>query len=352
VIAGGAGLKPALGIALIVAAALAPATSAAAPTPPPERGIALGLFAEEPAFSYAKMLQEIAATGATHVSLVMPMYQHNVRSSTIRRHPRFSPPDAAVRRAMALARGQGLKVLLFPILRLEYSLTVDEWRGNLRPRDPDRWWRSYRAMMLRAARLARAGKAESLCVGSELSSMDGEVARWRALIRDVRKVFRGQLLYSANWDRYRDVAIWGLVDRVGLSAYFQLISAGEQPSLARLVHAWREFKVQVERLRARVGKELVITEVGYHSQAGAAARPWEESATAALALELQARCYRAFRRVWAGARGLRGVYFWNWFGYGGPRSREYSPRGKPAAREICSWYGAAPERCPTRYGAP
>ena len=68
-------------------------------------------------------------------------------------------------------------------------------------------------------------------------------------------------------------------------------------------------------------------------------------------LEEQARCYRAFVRVWQGTPYLRGTYFWNWFGYGGPRSREYTPRGKPSARVICCWYGAK-GTCPEQFGMP
>ena len=40
-----------------------------------QRGVALGLFAEDVSFSYAPLIQEIAAVGATHVSLVVPWYQ-------------------------------------------------------------------------------------------------------------------------------------------------------------------------------------------------------------------------------------------------------------------------------------
>jgi len=47
------------------------------PTPPAEkqRGVALGLFAEDVSFSYGPLLAEIVALGATHVALVVPLYQ-------------------------------------------------------------------------------------------------------------------------------------------------------------------------------------------------------------------------------------------------------------------------------------
>jgi hypothetical protein len=325
----------------------------AQPLPLEQRGVALGLFAEDPAFDYRPLLQEIAATGATHVSLIVPHYQHDVRSVRIAPHPRLSPAPEAVRRTLQQARKLGLRVLLFPILRVAHKATVEEWRGSLRPSDPEAWWASYRAFILGFARLAAAHQAEALCVGSELAAMDSDPTRWRPLVAEVRRHFGGRLIYSANWDHFRQVAIWQLVDEAGLSAYFQLGPERSRPlSLQRLVHAWREHRIEIVRWWQGMGKPLVITELGYPSQAGSGARPWDELARQPVDLEEQRRDLEAFFRAWQLAPFLRGVYVWNWYGWGGPRSREYTPRGKPAARVICRWFGAKPGACPTAWGMP
>lgn len=335
----------------------------AAAAPPRQRGVALGLFAEDPGFSYEPLLREIKAAGASHVSVIVPYYQHSLRSVRIAPHPRFSPTDAVVERVLERARALGLEVLLFPILRLEYTVTPQEWRGSIRPRDPEAWWESYRAFILKFARLARAHRATLLCVGSELGSMDTDPTPWAPLLREVRAIYPGKLVYSANWDHYDKVRLWNLVDLAGLSAYYQLTGPQERPTLERLIHAWREVRVQISRWRVQIepgdegsaddpaGMPMIFTELGYHSQQGTSAWPWDESADRPVSLEEQRRAYRAFVRVWDGVPYLEGVYFWNWFGYGGPQSREYCPRGKPAAAEICRWFGAT--RCPTdRFGLP
>jgi hypothetical protein len=278
---------------------------------------------------------------------VVPWYQHDVRSVRIRRHPRFTPPDATVIRVIRAARSRGLRVLLYPILRLEYAATPLEWRGTLEPSDRAAWWRSYGQFMIRMAKLGRDHHAASLAIGSELGNMDGERERWAALIARVRRIFRGTLVYSTNWDRLEGTRIWDLVDLVGLSAYFELTSEPD-PSVERLVAAWTSIRTRLKPHIARIGKPLVLTEVGYHSQDGTAARPWDEALHKAVDLEEQRRCYAAFIRTWDGAEELQGVYFWNWYGWGGPKSREYTPRGKPAAREICLWYGG--KKCPTGWG--
>lgn len=320
--------------------------------PPPQRGIALGLFAEDPSFDYSPLLKEIAATGATHVSVVIPYYQRDIWATSIGPHPRFSPPLTTVHRTLRQARAAGLKVVVFPILRVQVAATPDEWRGALAPKDLDAWWRSYEAFILDMAQVAARHRAAALCVGSELGTMDGDPTRWRPLLQRVRRVFSGALLYSANWDRYDKVGLWPLVDLAGLSAYFQLTDGRRRPDLQRLIHAWREQRVAISRWRAQIEKPLVITEVGYHSQIRTSAQPWNESADKPVSLTAQADCIQAFARVWEGVDYLQGVYFWNWFGWGGPKSREYTPRGKPAAKVICDYYGAPPDACPRAYGMP
>jgi hypothetical protein len=98
--------------------------------------------------------------------------------------------------------------------------------------------------------------------------------------------------------------------------------------------------VELERFARLRGRPIVFTEVGYRSIAGAAAAPWDETIAGTVDLEEQRRCYEAFRRVWqpAPADVLAGVYFWNYYGFGGPTSRSYTPRGKPALLELRRWY--------------
>ena len=333
-------------LAILAAAGVAagaeptPVTSA----PPVQRGVALGLYSEDPEWSYVDMLDEMVAVGTSHVAIVVPYYMKDWRSFTIYKHPRFSAPMSTVERTIGDARARGLTVFLFPILRLEDE-SNGNWRGNLQPADVDAFYASYREFILAFAQLAERLGVPLLSVGSELASMDVDAARWRKIIAAVRGVYRGALTYSANWDHYADVAFFDALDYAGVTGYFELAeksrALAEDPSIDALVHSWREYHRRLMRWQHRTGKPILITEVGYLSQRGAAARTWNEGANEALDLDLQRRCYEAFRRVWDGEDRLAGAYFWNWFGWGGPKSKEYTPRAKPAAKEIGAWYSAA-----------
>ena len=73
---------------------------------------------------------------------------------------------------------------------------------------------------------------------------------------------------------------------------------------------------------------------GRPARAGATASPWDETPGGAPDGDEQRRAFAAFRRVWAGEPTLDGAYIWNWYGWGGPDSVSYTPRGKPATEEI------------------
>jgi hypothetical protein len=319
------------------------------PAPPRQRGVALGLYCEDSGWSYEPLLKEIAAVGASHVSLVVGYYLKDIHDTAIRSHPRFTAPDRVLRRTIAQARTHGLKVLLFPILRVLNKPTPDHWRGNLKPKDKDALRASYIRLMTRLAGLAAAEQVSVFSIGSELSSLDTDPGFFEPVVRAVRAAFNGKILYSANWDHFQKVRIWPLVDLAGLCGYFGIAIRAHGATLAEMVEGWRDVKVWLTRWAKKIKRGLVFTEVGYMSQTGSARAPWDEGARRPVDLEEQRKAYEAFVRVWNGTPELEGAYIWNWYGWGGPGDRSYTPRAKPAARVISWWYGG---RWPIRWWRP
>ncbi len=302
---------------------------------PRQRGVALGMFAEDVSFSYNKLLAEIVALGATHVALVVPIYQTDGGSHDLHYHTRLSPTLALVADTIRAARRDGLEVTLFPIVRLS-APRAGEWRGNLAPRDPAAWFRHYADVLGDLAALAEATAATRLVVGSELSSLDGarDLPRWKELLERVRGLYRGTLVYSANWDHYRDARVLDLVDEAGVTGYFNLREPTAADDDATIEAGWRRVRAELEAWSAPRGRGFVFTELGYRSCAGATATPWDEGGRCTPDLEEQRRGFAAFRKVWAGAPALEGLYVWNWYGWGGPATTGYTPRGKPAELEV------------------
>ncbi len=298
--------------------------------------MALAPYYELPGLTFHAMVDEVAGIGASHLSVVVSWSQPNVRSSRIAPHPKETQDDAVVRGIIRRAHARGLKVMLFPILWVERR-AIGEWRGTLRPDEPDVWWREYRRFLMHYAKMAADEGVEVFSVGSELASLEAQLKQWRSLIGEVRGGFGGRLLYSANWDHYAEVPFWSDVDLVGLTGYYRLTESTD-PSQTELDAAWRAVRVRLVKWQRQVGKPLVFTELGYPSIDGAARSPWDYTGERALDVEEQRRCYEAFYRAWADEPALHGVFFWNWWGPGGATDKWYTPKGKPSEAIIRRWY--------------
>ncbi len=310
-----------------------------------QKGIVLGLYAKDRSYSYEQDLKEIRKTGADHVSLVVSWYQKDIRSDAI--YPRWIPlgdfdttPDKKLVEVISQARHLGLKVFLFPILRLE-ERTEKEWRGVLVPRNKEQWLKSYRDFTMHYARLAAAQGVELFSVGSELCTMEQEERYWRKLIRDIRSFYRGKLLYSANWDHYKKIAFWDALDYLGLNGYYELTQS-DRPALDELLRSWWNIQNDLATWQDQNRqKPILFTEIGYPSVDGGCSKPWDYTRQDEPDLQEQALCYRAFFLTWGKSQRLGGVYFWNWYGQGGENDRNYTPRGKPAEKILTEWYNAA-----------
>jgi len=303
-----------------------------------QRGVALGMFAEDVSFSYAPLLGEIAELGASHVALVIPLYQLHAGSTALFLHTRLSPTLEEIADTIRDARRLGLEVTLFPIVRLLAPRTPNEWRGTLQPTDRDAWFRSYGQLLGDLASLGNLTSASRLVVGSELSTLDGDIAHWEKLLTYVRAVYSGTLLYSANWDHYRYAQIFDLVDEIGVTGYFSLREPKEPSDLPTLTSSWRRLRRQLESDLAKYDKPFLFTEVGYRSRAGATTTQWDETGGGTPDPGEQQRGFEAFRQAFTDPLGVRGrldgIYVWNWYGYGGPQTTSYTPRGKPAATTV------------------
>ncbi len=314
-------------------------------------GMAVTPYSEDPSrgLTFMGMVDEIADIGATHASIVVQWSQNNVESQHIGPHPKETQDETVVRAMIRRSRARGLKVMLFPILWIEQR-GPGRWRGTLRPANPAQWWGSYRTFILHFAELARSEGVEVFSVGSELASMEADEARWRALIAEVRARYPGLLTYSANWDHYEAVAFWDALDVIGMTGYHRLIPepVDDQPPEASLRAAWTSVRTALLTWRDRrwPGRRLLFTELGYPSLEGAAYRPWEYTLGGAVDLEEQRRCYAAFADVWRDEPSLAGVFFWNWWGHGGPLDSNYTPRGKPALEVVRRFFGSSPSPGP------
>ncbi|MDP7236756.1 MAG: hypothetical protein QGI34_08500 [Candidatus Latescibacteria bacterium] len=314
--------------------------------PTMQKGVALGIFkASEGMSYYQSSIDEIYTLGATHISIPVYYLQDSAHAVTLYCRPTDGATpeqyDQVIREVIEYSHRLGMKVLLTPIIDIDHPKNK-EWRGVISPGNWDAWFESYTVFIMHYARLAEDLDVEFMSVGTELVSSEGFTDQWRAVIREVRGIYDGQLTYSANWDHYEAVAFWDDLDFLGLSGYFELFSF-ENPTVEDIVDGWISVKENLHHWQARWQKPFLFIEIGYMSQEGVASQPWNYVSKAPLNLEEQKRCYEALRRSWENENNFAGLYLWIWEpNKQGLNDKSYNFDGKPAEDIVRDWYQNIP----------
>ncbi len=290
---------------------------------------------------YLPKIREVAALGANTVLLTTAGYMEHAQAQVIFIDARKSPSPEEFKELIREAKKLGLRVIVMPIVLLSRP-RGSEWRGVIEPPDWDDWWSQYRDFAVHFADIARDGGADGLIVGSELVSTEKYTSQWVKVIEKVREHYpRGMLGYSANWDHYKPVQFWDKLDFVGMTSYYTLADK-DNPSVEEIAARWRPIYDEIVAWQRQVGRPIILTEVGWCSQEGAAKNPWNYYANmkgTPAGHEEQRRLYEAFIQVWGQSPALSGVIWWEWTGgEGGPADYSYTPKGKPAEEVLRRWF--------------
>jgi hypothetical protein len=304
--------------------------------------------------SFDQSLQNLKATGATSVALIIPYYQSNIYSTDIGAGYN-TPTDASLASAIDYAHSIGLSVTL----KVHMESYDGNWRAYINPSDRTTWFNNYGNVLVHLGQLAAAHKAELIVLGTEMVDMAASsqnstnTQNWLTLIQKVRSVYSGKLTYGANSTNNNDdpfenekkyVGFWSALDYAGLSAYYALNTGDNSP--ASLESAWDAWnKNDVQGFAQSVGKPILFTEVGYRSVGGAHNQPWAWWTGGGVDMNEQANDYQALLEYWNSYSYVQGVYFWDWSSNpsaGGSGSTEYTPQHKTAEQVMTKWFTSSP----------
>jgi hypothetical protein len=285
-------------------------------------------------------LARIAQLGSTAVALVPTWYMASPDSSEISRDPAKTPSDVSLNQAIEWAVAQGLTVVLKP----HVDVLDDSFRGDIQPADREAWFASYERFITRYAELAERseGAVSTFVVGTELKSMSSDTAPWESVIGAVRETFSGQLTYAANWDEVPQVQFFSSLDMIGVDAYYPLAADGEVPTADSLAAAWEPNIAQLRSLSEQWGKPVLVTEIGYPTQATAASNPFEVEPGQGPDEALQALLYQAAFDAFADQDWVSGILWWSWRADPGPEedpATDYTPEGKVSEQVIAAAQG-------------
>lgn len=228
--------------------------------------------------------------------------------------------DAGLSHTANLARKVGIKTILKPHIWL--TRPNGKWRSDIAMDSAEEWelwFENYHKFILHYARLAEKQQIPMLCIGTELyQSTVKHPEQWRGIIKEIRKIYSGQLTYAANfYKEFEEITFWDDLDFIGIQAYFPLTKK-ENPSLTLLKEGWQDQIPKLKVISDQYRKPILFTEVGYKNSSDAAIEPWVwprqmDLDKVKLSDETQANCYEAlFQSLWE-EDWFGGVFIWKWF---------------------------------------
>jgi hypothetical protein len=196
--------------------------------------------------------------------------------------------------------------------------------------NPDAFFAGYKTYMVQWAELAQHYNVPLLSIGNEMvaATKPQYTAYWEDIIASVRAVYSGKLTYAAFSDvRYvsnnevAQIQFWDKLDYVGVDVYPDFPTGTATPTVEQLdaewiAQGWRQYLADIA---ATTGKQLIFTETGAASFAGAANRSLYTDALIGQPGTqrddaTQAHWYQSFFNTWGAAKApdwLAGIFFWN-----------------------------------------
>jgi hypothetical protein len=249
----------------------------------------------------------------------------------------YTPTPDSVYSGIRSARAAGYHVFVVPLL----TVGTHTWAGVIRYSSPTltrRWFDSYWSAFQPYVRAAAQAGADQLAIGTELGDLESAPSHlWNALIAHARAVFSGALTYDLNFTSLGfPVRPWmdnPSLTYIGVSEYQSLVYTPRRldPIAAPLL--WQdEVQARIDDFSLRLGKPLVVAEVGFRNSADTFYHPWSYASTLPPDPGEQAAAYNAVLQDVLPDPHIVGVFFWAW------SVQPYEPNWLPAAQVLHRWY--------------
>jgi len=161
---------------------------------------------------------------------------------------------------------------------------------------------------------------------------------WNQLIARIHSVFAGTLTYDMNWYPVNQpIPNWfnnSAISMIGVSSYIPLTDVSTRIDPTDMMGLWKD-KIQsiLDTISTRVGKPVLISEIGYRNSSNALYDSWEQDSTSPLDPAEQAGAYEAALANAIPDQRIAGIFFWGWDDVGA-----FNLRGQQADTVIHSHY--------------
>jgi len=269
-----------------------------------------GDYQTEAALDSLKKLRE---TGSEWIALAFSTLQDSYYSTFIPFDYGYTMTDKDIKFAIIEAKSLGLKVCLKPTVNSRDHI----WRARIGFPDEatdkwDQWFNSYTNFLIHYAEIAEDLRCEMFCIGCEMVATEHQIKHWEQVIKEVRKVYSGPIIYNANHGSEENVQWFDKVDIIGTSAYYP-VSSKPNESEETMIKNWLPVKEKMINLHKRFQKPVLFMEIGCRSASGCASMPWDfEHTDLPFNEDEQANFYSSVLKVFWDEPWFAGFFWWDW----------------------------------------
>lgn len=239
------------------------------------------------------------------------------------------------------AHTHGYHIFVVPLIGV---IGPGEWAANIRfstDEQKAQWFDNFWQVFQPYVVAAQIAGADQVAIGTEEAWLEqfAPPVLWNTLIARVRHAFSGTITYDMNWASLSlPLPTWmsnADLNIIGVSEYIPLTDVPEHIDPKLLFSLWRDkVKIPLDNLAIRLGKPVVISEIGYRNSADALYQPWlSESITSPPdPTEQAAACNAALANVILDPH-IAGIFFWGWNAV-----EAFQLSGNPAVTVLHKWY--------------
>jgi len=174
-------------------------------------------------------------TGVNWICLAFPINQKKFSSTEIYFDYRRTVTDAEIKKTIERAHKNNVKVCLKPMINCDdgvWRARIDFPDADMQEHDPywSEWFSFYTAFLTHYAEIAEETGCEMFCMGCEMCGTERKTSYWRTLIKKVREVYTGPLVYNTNHGKENNIDWFDDLDYIGTSAYFPV---GKRPGASK-----------------------------------------------------------------------------------------------------------------------
>lgn len=219
------------------------------------------------------------------------------------------------------------------------------WPGDIDFNNNKEWqqfFNYYRRWIMHYALLAEMNHIDALCIGTEMKQTTLKHPEfWRALIKDIRKMYHGSLTYAANWgEECEKITFWEELDYIGVNCYYPLY-AKKDATEEDLRQGVQKNLAKIEKIQRAFQRPVWLTEVGFRSATAPWVQPHAEAQNREIDDQAQALCYEVLLSELEKNKWVTGLFWWKWPSYlssNESHGRGYMPLNKPAEEVLKKYY--------------